>query len=62
MSGVNSKEPIEGRSYTLTHSDFTGELLLSIGLKFDKKAISGFYTKMMRDEVVDEWLKEGNYY
>ena len=62
MSGVNSKEPIRGRCYTLTHSDFTGELFLSIGLVFDKNAISGFYKRMMRDEVLAEWLKEGNDY
>lgn len=62
MSGINSKEPIDKRCYTLTHSDFTGELFLSIGLKFDKKALSGFYTKLMRDEVLAEWLKEGSKY
>ena len=58
MDGVNSKEPIAGRCYTLTHSDFSGDLFLSVGLDFDKKAISGLYTRLMRDEILAEWLKE----
>ena len=58
MEGVNFTEPIIGRCYTLTHSDFSGDLFLSVGLEFDRKAISGFYTRLMRDEVLAEWLKE----
>ena len=62
MVGVNSRKPIEGRCYTLTHSDFSGDLFLSIGLEFDKKVISGFYTRLMRDEVLAEWLKDEENY
>jgi hypothetical protein len=62
LSGVNPNGPITPRCYTLTHSDFTGELFLSIGVEFDKKAISGFYTKIMRDEVLAEWVKQENDY
>ncbi|TRO47719.1 hypothetical protein E2P47_04040 [Candidatus Bathyarchaeota archaeon] len=62
MPEVDSTGPVENRCYTLTHSDFTGELFLSVGLKFDKKSISGFYTKLMRDEVLAEWLKDKNDY
>ena len=62
MSSVNTKGPVHQRCYTLTHSDFTGELFLTIGIGFDKKAISGLYTRMMRDEVLAEWLKEGSDY
>lgn len=62
LSGVNPNGPITPRCYTLTHSDFTGELFLSIGVEFDKKAISGFYTKIMRDEVLAEWVKQENGY
>jgi len=58
LDGVNSREPIAGRYYTLTHSDFSGDLFLSIGLDFDKKAVSGLYTRLMRDEVLAEWLKK----
>lgn len=57
-SGVNPKGPITPRCYTLTHSDFRGELFLSIGPEFDKESISGFYTRIMRDEILAEWLKE----
>jgi len=47
------------RRYTLTHSDLTGELFLSIGRDYDCKAISGLYTRLMRDEVLAEWLQDG---
>jgi hypothetical protein len=42
------------RRYTLTHSDITGELYLTIGPGYDKKQISKLYTKLMRDEVLAE--------
>jgi hypothetical protein len=42
------------RRYTLTHSDRTGELFLSIGADYNKKQISGMYTRFMRDEVLAE--------
>ena len=58
LSGVDSTGPIDKRCYTLTHSDFSGDLFLSIGLEFDKQAISGFYTRLMRDEILAEWLKQ----
>jgi hypothetical protein len=58
LEGVDSKRPINNRHYTLTHSDFSGDLFLSIGLEFDRKAISGLYTRLMRDEVLAEWLKQ----
>ena len=52
MEGVDPRESIDNRRYTLTHSDFSGDLFLSVGLEFDRKAISGFYTRLMRDKVV----------
>ena len=49
------------RCYTLTHSDVTGELFLSIGSRFERKQISRLYTRLMRDEVLAEFVeKEGN--
>ena len=39
--------------FTLTHSDFTGELFLSIGYVYDFDAID----KKMRDEVIAKWQK-----
>ena len=44
------------RKYTLTHSDMTGELFLSIGAEYDHKKLSSIYTRLMRDEVLGEWL------
>lgn len=46
------------RRYTLTHSDATGDLFLSIGTEYDQKQISGFYTRLMRDEVLAELKQE----
>jgi phosphatidate phosphatase PAH1 len=51
---VKADGPIVPRCYTLTHSDFTGDLFLSIGASYDLKQISGIYTKLMRDEVLAE--------
>ncbi len=48
------------RCYTLTHSDRTGDLFLTIGADFDHEQISGLYTRLMRDEVLAEWkMKKG---
>jgi hypothetical protein len=49
--------PESPRKYTLTHSDVTGELFLSIGMVYDQQAISGWYTRFMRDEVLAEFLE-----
>ncbi|NHK29827.1 MAG: hypothetical protein FK730_00650 [Asgard group archaeon] len=43
------------RKYTLTHSDRTGDLFLTISDCYDEKQISDLYTKFMRDEVLGEW-------
>jgi hypothetical protein len=43
------------RCYTLTHSDSSGDLFLTVGLEFDRPQISGWYTRLMRDEVLAEW-------
>ena len=48
--GVTTTEPILGRKYTLTHSDITAELFLTIGLQFAYDKITS-----MRDEVLGEW-------
>jgi hypothetical protein len=46
------------RRYTLTHSDTTGELYLTVGRDYDRDQISGWYTRLMRDEVLAEWVEE----
>lgn len=47
------------RRYTLTHSDRTGDLFLTIGPDYDREQISGWYTRVMRDEVLGELIEEG---
>ena len=48
--GVTMTEPLVGRRYTLTHSDITAELFLTIGLQFAYDKVNS-----MRDEVLAEW-------
>jgi hypothetical protein len=48
--GVTPTEPIIGRKYTLTHSDITADLSLTIGLEYAYDKIN-----KMRDEVLTEW-------
>lgn len=55
MNGTTSVGPRYPRRYTLTHSDSTGELFLTIGPQYDQKQISGWYTRFMRDEVLAAW-------
>jgi len=43
------------RPYTLTHSDITAELFLTIGPDCNESQICGWYTRLMRDEVLAEW-------
>jgi hypothetical protein len=46
---------LTGRRYTLTHSDATGDLFLTIGPDYDRRQIAGWYTRLMRDEVLAQW-------
>jgi hypothetical protein len=55
MEGTSPEGPISPRAYTLTHSDSTGDLFLTIGLDYNWPQISGWYTRFMRDEVLAEW-------
>jgi len=60
LTGTTPEEPVVPRFYTLTHSDITGKLFLSIGNQYDTKQISNLYTRLMRDEVLAELIKEGD--
>jgi len=60
LTGTSPENLVIPRLYTLTHSDFTGELFLSIGNQYDRKQISGLYTRLMRDEVLAELCHDGN--
>lgn len=55
LPSVRPEAPVVPRRYTLTHSDITGDLHLTIGLDYNLKQISGWYTRFMRDEVLAEW-------
>jgi hypothetical protein len=54
LNGISREKLILPRRYTLTHSDSTGELFLSIGYDFDRNKISSLYTRLMRDEILAE--------
>ncbi|MFB6467776.1 staygreen family protein [Cytobacillus sp. Hz8] len=49
---ATASRPVDGRKYTLTHSDSTGELYLSIGNSYAISSIN----KSFRDEVKAEWV------
>ena len=53
--GLTAEGPIVPRRYTLTHSDTSGMLFLTIDQDYDRDQISGWYTRLMRDEVLAEW-------
>jgi hypothetical protein len=55
IDGANPNGPITPRTYTLTHSDMTGDLFLTISQRFKFSQVSGFYTRRMRDEVLAKW-------
>jgi hypothetical protein len=57
-NGVTATGPIIPRNYTLTHSDYTGELFLIIGTQFAWDKVN----PDMRDEVIGEWKTNRNFY
>lgn len=59
LPGTSCSLPSTSRRYTLTHNDITGELWLSIGNQYNRDQISGFYTRLLRDEVTAEWRQVG---
>lgn len=56
LPGTLPEGPTTPRRYTLTHSDTSGHLYLTLGPDYDQRQISGWYTRLMRDEVLAEWL------
>jgi len=60
LSGTTPEKLTLPRRYTLTHSDRTGELFLTIGGQYDKQQISKLYTRLMRDEVLAELADDGD--
>jgi hypothetical protein len=60
MEGVTPDGPVVPRRYTLTHSDASGDLFLTIGAEYDQEQVAGWYTRLMRDEVRAEWRTEAD--
>ncbi|OIK11928.1 hypothetical protein BIV60_17235 [Bacillus sp. MUM 116] len=54
-SGVTATEPVIPRCYTLTHSDITGDLFLTIGSRYAWENINP-----NRDEVLGVWHQNGS--
>ncbi|NIS82652.1 MAG: hypothetical protein GTO14_21175 [Anaerolineales bacterium] len=54
-ANIDKDRPIHPRRYTLTHSDLTGDIFLTIGSTYNRKQISSLYTRFMRDEVLASW-------
>ena len=44
------------RRYTVTHSEATGDLFLTIGAEYDWDALTTWEVRVMADEVVAEWV------
>ena len=55
MDGISATGPVIPRRYTLTHSDLTGDLFLTIGIQYAWDKINP-----MRDEVLGEWKPNGS--
>ena len=55
-NGITDKSPIEGRKYTLTHKDDTGELFLTVALAYAYDKIN----PLLRDEVFGLWKRVDN--
>ncbi len=55
--GVAAAGPVIPRRYTLTHSDATGELFLTVGIHYAWDKVNA----AMRDEVIGEWVSHGGY-
>jgi len=58
LTGTTPEDLTLPRRYTITHSDITGELFITISNAYDTKQTSSLYTKLMRDEVLAEFIKE----
>jgi hypothetical protein len=54
--GTAPDGPLTPRRYTLTHSDRTGHLFLTVGLGYDARALRAPQVRLERDEVLGEWV------
>jgi hypothetical protein len=58
LNGTTMEDLVLPRRYTLTHSDRTGILFLTISNDYDTRQTSSLYTRLMRDEVLAEVNEE----
>ncbi len=56
--GVQPQTPLACRRYTLTHSDRTGDLFLTVDTEYDRRALSALQVRLERDEVLGHWVVE----
>lgn len=56
--GCTPDSPVAPRRYTLTHSDRTGDLFLTIGCDYDREALGTLQVRLERDEVLGEWVSD----
>jgi hypothetical protein len=56
IDGASADGPITPRTYTLTHSDMTWDIFLTISPRFNFAQVSGFNTRLMRNEVLAKWV------
>jgi hypothetical protein len=54
--GTRPDGPLNPRRYTLTHSDRTGDLFLTIGPDYDQRALRALQVRLERDEVLGDWV------
>ena len=59
-AGCTPTAPLVSRRYTLTHSDRTGDLFLTIGCEFDREALGALQVRFERDEVLGEWVLDAD--
>ena len=50
VAGIGPTDPISPRRYTVTHSDITAELFLTISPDCNESKICGWYPRLMKDE------------
>lgn len=55
LGDAGELQSVAPRCYTLTHSDRTGHLYLTVASCHAREQISGWYTRFMRDEVLADW-------
>lgn len=56
--GLPLDGPLVPRCYTLTNSEATGELFLTIGAAYDLEALSTWQIRAQADEALGEWVLE----